>query len=676
MKLFTSTLMCLLPLAAANSLLGFELNLMPMPAKVTPGQGRLIIDPNFRVAVSGQADGRLLATALRLIERISAQTGIPLSHELASDPAQATLIFECNGPGKPVQQFGEDESYQLSVSDKQARITAPNPLGDIRGAATFAQLVDSDQQGFGVPVVEIEDQPRFPWRGLMLDVSRHWIPIDVVKRNLNAMAAVKMNVLHWHLSDDQGFRIESKKFPKLQELGSDGNFYTQDQVREVIEYARERGIRVVPEFDMPGHTSSWLVGYPELASGPGPYEIGRHWGVYDEAMDPAKESTYKLLDAFIGEMAKLFPDEYFHIGGDEVNGKAWNANPNIQKFMQENGLKDNHALQAYFNRRVQAIVQKHGKHMEGWDEILDPDLPKNIVIQSWRGQKSLSDAARLGYSGLLSHGYYLDLMQPASQHYLVDPMDQEAATLTPDEARRIMGGEACMWTEYASPATIDSRTWPRAAAIAERLWSPRDVRDVASMYRRLAVISRNLDWTGVRHRANYQPMLERLSDGDPTTAVKTLADVVEPVRGYKRGSIYESVQSTPLTRLIDAARPESDLAREFSSDVDAVIAHQGKTDEVRRWLTIWRDNNGRLEPAIEQSFLLRDTAPVSRELSQVAAAGLEALDAVEAGRRLPADWLQQQTALLEEAAKPKAGVMLMVVAPVQKLVNAAAGTAQ
>ena len=673
MKLFTSTLMCLLPLAAANSLVGFELNLMPMPAKVTPGQGRLIIDPNFRVAVSGQADDRVRATALRLIERISAQTGIPLSHELAADPAQAALVFECDGPGKSVQQFGEDESYKLSVNDKQARISASNPLGDIRGAATFAQLVDSDQQGFGVPVVEIEDQPRFPWRGLMLDVSRHWIPVDVVKRNLNAMAAVKMNVLHWHLSDDQGFRIESKKFPKLQELGSDGNFYTQDQVRDVIEYARERGIRVVPEFDMPGHTSSWLVGYPELASGPGPYEIGRHWGVYDEAMDPTKESTYKLLDAFIGEMAKLFPDEYFHVGGDEVNGKAWNANPDIQKFMREHKLEDKHALQAYFNTRIQEIVQKHGKHMEGWDEILDPNLPKNIVIQSWRGQKSLSDAARLGYSGLLSHGYYLDLMQPASQHYLVDPMDQEAAKLTPEETRRILGGEACMWTEYASPETIDSRTWPRAAAIAERLWSPRDVRDITSMYRRLAAVSSNLDWTGVKHRTNYQPMLERLSDGDAIAPVKTLADVVEPVRGYKRGDIYESVQSTPLTRLIDAARPESARAREFSSAVDAVIAHRGGADEVRHWLTIWRDNDGRLQLAIEQSFLLRDTAPVSRELSQTAATGLVALDAIEAGRPLSADWFQQQTTLLEEAAKPQAGVMLMVVAPIQKLVNAAAG---
>ena len=673
MKLFASTLMCLLPLAAASSSFGFELNLMPMPAKVTPGQGRLIIGPNFRVAVSGQADERVRATALRLIGRISAETGIPLSHELAADPAQAALVLECDGPGKPIQQFGEDESYRLSVSDKQARITALNPLGDIRGAATFAQLVDADQQGFGVPAIEIQDQPRFPWRGLMLDVSRHWIPVEVVKRNLNAMAAVKMNVFHWHLSDDQGFRIESKTFPKLQELGSDGNFYTQDQVRDVIAYARARGIRVVPEFDMPGHTSSWMVGYPELASGPGPYEIGRHWGVYDEAMDPTKESTYTFLDAFIGEMAALFPDEYFHVGGDEVNGKAWNANQDIQKFMREHDLKDNHALQAYFNTRIQAIVQKHGKHMEGWDEILDPNLPKNIVIQSWRGQKSLSDAARLGYSGLLSHGYYLDLIQPASQHYLVDPMDQEAAALTPEEQQRILGGEACMWTEYASAGTIDSRTWPRAAAIAERLWSPRDVRDVASMYRRLAVVSRNLDWTGVRHRANYQPMLERLSDGDLATAVKTLADVVEPVRGYKRGSIYESVQSTPLNRLIDAARPESDRAREFSSAVDAVIAHHGNADEVRRWLTRWRDNDGELQPTIGQSVLLRDTGPVSRDLSQVAAAGLEALDAIEAGRRLPADWLQQTNALLGEAAKPKAGVMLMIVAPVQRLVNTAAG---
>ena len=187
-------------------------------------------------------------------------------------------IIQCDARVEPVQQLGEDESYRLEITPQQARLTAPNPLGVLRGLETFLQLVEPGPKAFQVPVVDIEDHPRFPWRGLHLDVSRHWMPLEVVKRNLDGMAAVKLNVFHWHLSDDQGFRVESKRFPKLQELGSDGLYYTQDQVREVIAYARDRGIRVVPEFDMPGHTTSWLVGYPELASAPGPYQIERQMG--------------------------------------------------------------------------------------------------------------------------------------------------------------------------------------------------------------------------------------------------------------------------------------------------------------------------------------------------------------------------------------------------------------
>ena len=303
-----------------------------------------------------------------------------------------------------MQELGEDESYRLDVTSSGARLNAPTTLGVMRGLQTFLQLEQTTSAGFAVPAVSIEDNPRFPWRGLMIDVGRHFIPLDVLKRNLDGMAAVKLNVFHWHLSENQGFRIESKKFPKLQGMGSDGLYYTQDEVRDLIAYARERGIRVVPEFDMPGHATAWFVGYPELASGAGPYQIERQWGVFDPAMDPTREETYKFLDTFIGEMAALFPDQFFHIGGDEVNGKEWDANPKIQAFMRAHGLKDNNDLQAYFNQRVQKIVAKHGKTMLGWDEILRPDLPKSIVIQSWRGPDSLAEAAKQGYRGLLSSG--------------------------------------------------------------------------------------------------------------------------------------------------------------------------------------------------------------------------------------------------------------------------------
>jgi hexosaminidase len=199
---------------------------------------------------------------------------------------------------KPVQELGEDESYTLEVTSSGAQLNAPTTLGVMRGLQTFLQLVEITPQGFAVPAVVIQDKPRFAWRGLMIDVGRHFMPMEVIKRNLDGMAAVKMNVFHWHLSDNQGFRVESKRFPKLQEMGSDGLYYTQEQVRDVISYAHDRGIRVIPEFDMPGHSTAWFVGYPDLASAPGPYTIERKWGVFDPAMDPTRESTYKFLDAY------------------------------------------------------------------------------------------------------------------------------------------------------------------------------------------------------------------------------------------------------------------------------------------------------------------------------------------------------------------------------------------
>ena len=220
-------------------------------------------------------------------------------------------------------------------------------------------------------------------------------------------------------------------------MGSEGNYYTQNQVREIVAYAGERGIRVVPEFDMPGHTTAMLVAYPELASAPGPYSIERSWTVFDPCMDPTKKKLYSFLDSFIGEMASLFPDEYFHIGGDEVSGKQWNANTKIRLFKKSKHFKNNRDLQAYFNQRLVKILAKHGKQMIGWDEILHPSLPKGIAIQSWRGQASLADGARRGYAGIISYGYYLDHMQPAAFHYAKDPISKESANLSNEEKKQM-----------------------------------------------------------------------------------------------------------------------------------------------------------------------------------------------------------------------------------------------
>jgi hexosaminidase len=499
----------------------------------------------------------------------------------------------------------------------------------------------------------------------------------VLKRNLDGMAAVKLNVLHWHLSDDQGFRVESKKFPKLHRLGSNGQFYTQDQVRELIAYARDRGIRVVPEFDMPGHSTAWFVGYPELASAPGPYEIERKWGEFDPTMDPTQERTYKFLDKVIGEMAQLFADEYFHIGGDEVNGKQWDKNPKIQQFVRAHGLKNKQDLQAYFTQRVQELVRKHGKTMVGWEPSLRPELPRSTVIQAWHGQAQLAEAAKQGYRALLSYGYYVDLMWPASRHYQVDPVADAAARLSPDEQQRILGGEACMWTEYVSPESIDSRIWPRTAAIAERLWSPQEVQDVNSMYQRLEEISRRLEWLGLTHNSSYVPMLRRIAGTDDISALRVLADVVEPVKDYTREELapVPATSADPVNRLVDAVRPESQTARQFAAMVDALVAGSASAEtkaRLRRLLTEWRDNQTKLQPLAANSFLLKEALPLSQDLSALGDAGLRAMDYVDRGERAPEAWRTTQFDLVELAKKPRAQLLLMVAPSVEKLIEATA----
>jgi hexosaminidase len=653
-------------------------NLVPMPARVQLSEGRLLIDPTFSVAITGHRESRLDGAVALFLTQLRRQTGMPPIDMTVSDSPGAPLVIQCSGGTRDVQQLGEDETYRLDIRSSGARLSAPTTLGVMRGLQTFLQLVETTGDGFAVPAASIVDGPRFPWRGLMIDVSRHFIPLDVLRRNLDGMAAVKLNVFHWHLSDNQGFRVESRKFPKLHGLGSDGLFYTQDEVRDLISYARVRGIRVVPEFDMPGHSTAWFTGYPELASGPGPYSIERQWGVFDPAMDPTREETYRFLDVLIGEMAGLFPDQFFHIGGDEVNGKQWDRNPKIQEFLHARGMKDNNDLQAYFNRRVQAIVSKHGKTMLGWDEILRPDLPNSIVIQSWRGPDSLAQAARQGYRGLLSSGYYVDLMWSAERHYLTEPLSGSAASLTAEEQKRVLGGEACMWAEYVSPENVDSRIWPRTAAIAERLWSPPEVRDVASIYQRLEEVSQRLEWLGLTHNSSYRSMLRRIAGTEDVSSLQVLTDVLEPVKDYTREQTASgpATSASPLNRVVDAVRPESLTARQFAGEVDALVAgssRPGGEIRVRDLLRRWRDNQLELQPLLEKSLLLKEAAPFSRNLSALGAAGLSALDYLDRGEAAPPAWVSQQLQVVDEAKKPEAQLLLVVAPAVAKLVQASAG---
>ena len=662
------------------------LNLMPMPASLQSGNGSLRIDSSFSVSLAGYTDPRLERAVVRFLQQLSVQAAVPMNLKPAKS-SQATLIIRTDHAGKEIQEVGEDESYVLEVASAGAKLSAPTPLGTMHGLQTFLQLVDVSTDSFAAPAVTIQDRPRFPWRGLMIDSARHFTPPEVIRRNIDGMEAVKMNVFHWHLSDNQGFRVESKRFPKLQELGSDGFYYTQDEIRDVIAYARDRGIRVVPEFDMPGHSTAWFVGYPELASAPGPYEIERHWGVMDPAMDPTKESTYKFLDEFIGEMAKLFPDKFFHVGGDEVNGKQWNANPQIQQFMRAHGLPNNQALQGYFNKRLQPIVQKHGKNMIGWDEILDPTLPKDITIQSWRGQSSLAAAGKQGYRGLLSNGYYLDLGWSAARHYAVDPMSGDAANLTPEEKQRILGGESCMWAEYVDAENIDSRVWPRNAAIAERLWSPQEVTDPASMYGRMEAVSVRLGWLGLTHRTYYVKMLHRIAGGSATpeefASLRALADVLEPVKDYTREQTApaEPTSLSPMNRVVDAVPLESDAGRRFGELVDKFIASScmdsDAASRLRAQFTTWRDNDAKLQPLTQRSFLVKEVAGRSQDLSALGVTGIAVLDAMVKHQPAPDSWKAQQLAVLgrlnslDEMKNAKMQLLLIPVPAVQKLVEAA-----
>jgi hexosaminidase len=652
-----------------------QLNVIPMPASVQMGSGQLTIDRMFTVSVAGAHDDMVDRAIDRFKDQLTKQTAILLQKPV--DPAHTTLTVRAEHGSQKVLKVGDDESYDLVVNASSAQLTAPNPLGVLHGLETFLQLVSVTPNGFAVPIVTIHDQPRFVWRGTLIDVGRHFIPIDVMKRNIDGMAAVKMNVLHWHIYDNEGFRVESKRFPKLTGEGSDGRFYTQQEIRDFIAYAHDRGVRIMPEFEMPGHSRSMYVGYPELASGPGPYKMEP--GAPDAEMDPTREETYKFIDKFLEEMASLFPDEYVHIGGDEVGGKEWEANPKIQAFMREHGMKNKQDLQAYFNQRLQKIVSKHHKIMVGWDEVLHPDLPKSVVVQSWRGQESLASSARQGYRGMLSFGYYLDLMWPAARHYAVEPLSGDGATLNPDEKARILGGESCMWSEFVTPENIDSRIWPRNAAVAERLWSSATMQDPASMYARLNQVSWRLEFLGLTHRTSLRPALDRMSQGSDVASLRTLADVVEPVKDYTRMENMKGPLDfrAPLNRLVDTARPESEQARNFRNAVQSYLSSnfkdQAAAAQIRTQLALWRDNDPRLHPLLERSFLMGELAPLSADLSSLGFAGLFALDYLEKGVPSPDSWRTQQLAAIDLAGAPRGDLLLMVAPPIRQLVEASGG---
>lgn len=422
---------CAAPLFAAPlfpALATDEPVLMPTPATLQAGAGTLLLPNTIGVAVDGP-DSASVRQALQLLAQFQPQIAVKTA-PAADAKLQIRYRQAIQLPGPD-----DDESYQLHIDADRVRLDAHSSTGVLYGLMTLSQLVRCDSKSSSescqLPQLKISDKPRFRWRGLLLDSARRFIPLADIRRTLDGMAAAKLNVLHWHLTDDQGWRIESKAYPKLHQLASQGQFYTKAQVRELVAYAAARGIRVVPELDVPGHASAIGMAYPELLAWPDamldktgvqPLPPERRFGVFAPVLDLSKAESWQFISALVAEWRQLFPDPYLHIGGDEVKADYWLANTNIQQLMQQQQLVDGHALQAWFNQKLAALLAQQQRRMIGWDETLHPQLPKTTVVQSWQGQDALGAAVRAGHPALLSAGFYLDMPQPAAYHAQNDPL--------------------------------------------------------------------------------------------------------------------------------------------------------------------------------------------------------------------------------------------------------------
>jgi hexosaminidase len=454
---------------------------------------------------------------------------------------------------------------------------------------------------------------------------------------------MKMNVFHWHLVDDQGWRIEMKKHPKLTELASDGEFYTQEEIKGIVKYAADRGILVVPEIDVPGHASAILTAYPEIgskmvefsngtsenkmqATALATYGIERNAGIFSPTLDPSNPKTYQLLSSIFDEICPLFPGEYFHIGGDENEGKDWDNNPKIQEFKKKNNLVTNHDLQTYFTMKLIPMLKKHRKQLMGWEEIMTKDMSKEAIIHSWKGVnegvpagKSLVDAVKGGYKTVLSNGYYVDLVYGVEDHYTVDPMPKDVV-LSEEEKARILGGEATMWTELVTPATIDSRLWPRTAAIAERLWSAANITDINSMRKRLKTVSFRLEELGLTHIKNKEVILRNIANNQNIEALNEFSNVCEPLKKYSRnkgGTEYQMY--SPFTLFADACTPDAINALAFNAVVNQYLENKSAENKakVTAYLNKWIDLNKSLIALGANAPLVQPVLPLAKSLSDL-----------------------------------------------------------
>lgn len=515
-----------------------EITIVPAPACVVPGEGTFVLKPETAlVAVGPAAD-----VAALFAKQIAPAIGFALPVLDTPQGGQPMIIFVLD----EAPALGA-EGYHLTVTPSQVTARAAQPAGLFYAAQSLRQLLPPEVFGaapvegiaWTMPCVEIEDVPRFGWRGSMLDVCRHFMPKEFVLRYIDLLALHKLNVFHWHLTDDQGWRIEIKKYPRLTEVGAwrketlvgrlqhdvaelvfdgvpHGGFYTQDDIREVVAYAQARHVTVVPEIEMPGHAQAAIAAYPELGNLSEPVEVRTYWGISDNVFN-VEESTIAFLQDVLDEVLELFPSEFVHIGGDEAPKKQWRESPAAQARMQALGLRDEEELQSYFIRRMDAYLTSRGRRLLGWDEILEGGLAENATVMSWRGVRGGVAAVSAGHDVVMApNNYtYFDYYQSADRDaeplaiggyiplegaYAFEPVCEG---IDAEHAHHVLGGQGQLWTEYIpTPEHAEYMAFPRLCALAEAVWTPAERRDYADFLARLAVHLRRLDGLNV----HYHPL--------------------------------------------------------------------------------------------------------------------------------------------------------------------------
>ncbi|MFH2094366.1 MAG: family 20 glycosylhydrolase [Bacteroidota bacterium] len=423
-----------------------------------------------------------------------------------------------------------DEGYYIQVKRKKIEISANTPAGLFYAVQTLRQLLPPEFESskaitgvqWKVPCINITDYPRFIWRGMLLDCCRHFMEPDFIYRYIDLLAYHKMNRLHWHLTEDQGWRIEIKKYPKLTGIGAwrypddstkYGGYYTQEQIRDIVEYARKRHVEIIPEIEMPGHSTAALAAYPQFSCTGGPFNVETNWGVFKDIFCAGDDSTFIFLKGILDEVIELFPSEYIHIGGDEAPKYRWERCDKCQKRMKDENLKDEHELQSWFITEIEKYLNSKGKKLIGWDEILEGGLAPSATVQSWRGMDGAIAAATSGHDAIVSptsHAYF-DYDVKTTNLEKVYSFEPVPPGLTYEQEKHILGGECNMWTERAPQETIDSKVFPRIVAMSEVLWSQKSDRNYMEFWKRLQFHYKHLDMLGVKYGFESEPFLFKVS---------------------------------------------------------------------------------------------------------------------------------------------------------------------